>query len=119
MTHYSNHKKSSNWLTMESGTLLECGILFPEIKSDWFMTGYRRVMQEVKYSFDNDGIHMERTPIYHMVAAGVYFQCYRLCKLNGIPVPPYMEPTLEIRTVYYESGQARPVHADDRRCGSG
>lgn len=62
MTHYSNHKKSSNWLTMESGTLLECGILFPEIKSDWFMTGYRRVMQEVKYSFDNDGIHMERTP---------------------------------------------------------
>ena len=36
------------------------------------MTGYRRVMQEVKYSFDNDGIHMERTPIYHMVAAGVY-----------------------------------------------
>lgn len=78
MTHYSNHKKSSNWLTMESGTLLECGILFPEIKSDWFMTGYRRVMQEVKYSFDNDGIHMERTPIYHMVAAGVYFQCYRL-----------------------------------------
>ena len=95
MTHYSNHKKSSNWLTMESGTLLECGILFPEIKSDWFMTGYRRVMQEVKYSFDNDGIHMERTPIYHMVAAGVYFQCYRLCKLNGIPVPPYMEPTLE------------------------
>lgn len=38
---------------------------------------------------------MERTPIYHMVAAGVYFQCYRLCKLNGIPVPPYMEPTLE------------------------
>ena len=95
MTHYSNHKKSSNWLTMESGTLLECGILFPEIKSDWFMTGYRRVMQEVKYSFDNDGIHMERTPIYHMVAAGVYFQCYRLCKLNSIPVPPYMEPTLE------------------------
>ena len=27
MTHYSNHKKSSNWLTMESCTLLDCGIL--------------------------------------------------------------------------------------------
>lgn len=95
MKHYSNHNKSSNWLTMESGALLQCGILFPEIRSDWFRTGYRRVMQEVKYSFDNDGIHMERTPIYHMVAAGVYLQCYRLCLLNGIPVPPYMEPTLE------------------------
>ena len=95
MTHYTNHKKSSNWLTQETAALLECGILFPEIKSDWFSTGYKRVTQEVKYSFDNDGIHMERTPIYHMVAAGAYFQCYRLLKYNGYPVPQYMLPTLE------------------------
>ena len=95
MTHYSNHNRSSNWLTMESGALLQCGIMFPEIRSKWKITGYQRVMHEVKYSFDNDGIHMERTPIYHMVAAGVYMQCWRLCKLNGIPTPPYMLATLE------------------------
>lgn len=95
MTHYSNHNRSSNWLTMESGSLLQCGIMFPEIKSDWKITGYQRVMHEVKYSFDNDGIHMERTPIYHMVAAGVYLQCLRLLKLNNIPVAPYALPTLE------------------------
>lgn len=94
MTHYSNHNRSSNWLTMESGALLQCGILFPELRSEWRITGYERVMHEVKYSFDNDGIHMERTPIYHMVAAGVYLQCFRLCKLNGIPVAPYALPTL-------------------------
>lgn len=127
LTHYSNHKKSSNWLTMESGTLLQCGILFPEIRSDWFKTGYRRVMHEVKYSFDNDGIHMERTPIYHMVAAGVYFQCYRLCRLNGIPVPPYMEPTLEKSAAFLMSlikpdlstpmiGDADRVDLTTRRC---
>ncbi len=95
MNHYSNHNRSSNWLTMESGALLISGIMFPEIKSDWKMTGYQRVMHEVKYSFDNDGIHMERTPIYHMVAAGIYTQCYQLCKLNGIPTAPYALPTLE------------------------
>lgn len=95
MTHYSNHNRSSNWLTMESGALLQCGIMFPEIRSEWKITGYGRVMHEVKYSFDNDGIHMERTPIYHMVAAGVYLQCWRLCRLNGIPVAPYALPTLE------------------------
>lgn len=95
MNHYSNHNRSSNWLTMESGALLECGIMFPEIKSDWKSMGYRRVMHELKYSFDNDGIHMERTPIYHMVAAGVYLQCVRLCRLNNIPVAPYAVPTLE------------------------
>lgn len=95
MTHYSNHNRSSNWLTMESGALLQCGIMFPEIKSDWKLTGYQRVMHELKYSFDNDGIHMERTPIYHMVAAGVYLQAWRLCVKNGLPVPPYGLPTLE------------------------
>ena len=95
MDHYSNHNRSSNWLTMESGALLQCGIMFPEIRSQWKSTGYRRVMHEVKYSFDNDGIHMERTPIYHMVAAGVYLQCMQLCGRNNIPIAPYAIPTLE------------------------
>lgn len=95
MDHYSNHNRSSNWLTMESGALLICGIMFPEIKSQWKITGYQRVMHEIKYSFDNDGIHMERTPIYHMVAAGVYTQCLELCLKNKIPVAPYALPTLE------------------------
>lgn len=94
MSHYSNHNRSSNWLTMESSALLQCGIMFPEIKSEWMLTGYQRVMHELKYSFDNDGIHMERTPIYHMVAAGAYLQAWRLCVKNLIPVPPYGLPTL-------------------------
>ncbi|MCD8222812.1 MAG: heparinase II/III family protein [Clostridiales bacterium] len=95
MDHYSNHNRSSNWLTMESGALLISGIMFPEIRSDWRLTGYQRVMHEIRYSFDNDGIHMERTPIYHMVAAGIYTQCYRLCMANDIPVAPYALPILE------------------------
>lgn len=89
--HYSNHNRSSNWLTMESSGLFQCGLLFPEMKNagEWFHTGYQRVMHEIKYSFDNHGIHMERTPIYHLVATIVYLQAYRLCLKNDIPVPPY------------------------------
>lgn len=96
VTHYTNHEKSSNWLTMESGALLQTAILFPELDKDktWFRHGYQRVMHEMRYSFDNDGVHMERTSIYHMVAAISYFQCVRLCELNGIPVPPYAKDTL-------------------------
>ena len=96
VTHYTNHEKSSNWLTMESGALLQTAILFPELKNSgsWMKHGYQRVMHELRYSFDNDGVHMERTSIYHMVAAISYFQCVRLCELNGIPVPPYAKPTL-------------------------
>ncbi len=97
MDHYSNHGRSSNWLTMESSGLFQCGIMFPEFKraDDWFHTGYRRVMHELKYSFDNDGVHMERTPIYHMVAALTYLQCYLLCQKNGIATPPYALPIFE------------------------
>ncbi len=96
VTHYTNHEKSSNWLTMESGALLQAAILFPELDraGTWFRCGYQRVMHELRYSFDNDGVHMERTSIYHMVAAISYFQCVRLCELNGIPVPPYARPAL-------------------------
>ncbi len=96
VTHYTNHEKSSNWLTMESGALLQTAILFPELTGarDWMKHGYQRVMHEMRYSFDNDGVHMERTSIYHMVAAISYFQCTRLCELNGIPVPPYARDTL-------------------------
>ena len=96
VTHYTNHEKSSNWLTMESGALLQTAILFPELQGskEWFRHGYQRVMHEMRYSFDNDGVHMERTSIYHMVAAISYFQCVRLCELNGIPVPPYAKATL-------------------------
>ena len=96
VTHYTNHEKSSNWLTMESGALLQTAILFPELRGakTWLKHGYQRVMHELRYSFDNDGVHMERTSIYHMVAAISYFQCVRLCELNGIPVPPYARPAL-------------------------
>ena len=93
---YSNHERSSNWLTMEATALFQMGLMFPEMKNaeDWKALGYKRVMHETKYSFDNDGVHMERTPIYHMTAATSFLQAYRLCKLNDIPVPPYALPSL-------------------------
>ena len=97
VSHYSNHRSSSNWLTMESSALLQLGIMFPEMKNSgtWFNTGYRRVMHELKYSFDNDGVHMERTPIYHMVSSIAFLQAWEMCVKNNIPVPPYGFPTLE------------------------
>ena len=127
MTHYSNHNRSSNWLTMESGALLQCGIMFPEIQSEWKITGYQRVMHEIKYSFDNDGIHMERTPIYHMVAAGVYLQCVQLCEKNNVTIPPYALPTLVKSAEFLMKlvkpdftipmiGDADRVSLTDRRC---
>ncbi len=97
MTHYSNHRRCSNWLTMEATALFQLGVMFPEFRRapEWQAMGYRRVTHEVRYQFDHDGVHMERTPIYHLVAAGAFLQAYRLAQLNGIPMPPYALPVLE------------------------
>jgi hypothetical protein len=62
--------------------------------------GYRRVVHEVRYQFDHYGVHMERTPVYHLVAAGAFLQAYRIATLNAIPVPPYMLPIL-VRSAEY------------------
>ncbi len=102
MGHYSNHNRSSNWLSMEATALFQCGLMFPELKnsSTWFQAGFQRITHEVDYCFDHDGIHMERTPIYHMVAVISFFQSLRLCSLNNIPVPPYGMTIIERATEY-------------------
>lgn len=94
--HYSNHNRSSNWLSMEASALLQLGIMFPEMKDAqmWREEGYRRVMHEIVYCFDSEGAHMEHTPIYHMVAALTFTQATQLCILNNIPVAPYAMPLL-------------------------
>ena len=95
--HYSNHTRCANWLAMESTALFQLGVLFPEFKrsSVWQKLAYRRICHEVRYQFDHDGVHIERTPIYHLVAVIAFLQAYRVAVANGIPVPPYMLPILE------------------------
>lgn len=97
MTHYSCHSKCSNWDTMESTALFQLGVMLPEFKDSaaWKKTGYRRAMNDVRYQFDHNGVHIERTPIYHLTAAGAFLQVYRLAEKNGIYTPPYMLPILE------------------------
>lgn len=100
--HYSNHSRCSNWHTMECTALFQMGVMFPEFKNadSWKRLGYRRVTHEVRYQFDHFGVHMERTPIYHLTAAGAFLQAYRIMKLNGIVTPPYMLPILEKTAEY-------------------
>lgn len=101
-THYSNHTRCSNWLTMECSALFQMGVLFPEFlrSTEWKSLGFRRICHEVRYQFDHEGVHIERTPMYHLVAALAFFQAYRIATLNNIPVPPYMLPILERCTAF-------------------
>ena len=109
LKHYSNHSRSSNWLSMEASALLQLGIMFPEMvdAKQWFAEGYRRVMHEIAYCFDNDGAHMEHTPIYHLVAAIAFLQATQLCTKNGIPIAPYAM-TLHERSAEYVMGMIKP-----------
>jgi len=91
MGHYSNHDRSSNWLSMEATALYQIGVMFPEFKEakEWMDTGYERIAHEVMYCFSPSGVHMEKTPIYHLVATISFMQAIVLSEKNGIPTPPY------------------------------
>ena len=96
MGHYSNHDRSSNWLSMETSALYQIGVMFPEFKEaeEWRKTGWRRVTHEIMYCFSNDGIHMERTPIYHLVAVIAFMQAIEIARINGYTVPTYAKDLL-------------------------
>lgn len=102
MGHYSNHDRSSNWLSMETSALLQIAIMFPEFKESkqWFDTAYSRVMHEVRFCFSDNGIHMEKTPIYHMVASIAFAQALVMCRLNGIYVPDYAWEAIRRSALY-------------------
>ncbi|MGN1164605.1 MAG: alginate lyase family protein [Candidatus Ornithospirochaeta sp.] len=105
MGHYSNHDRSSNWLSMETSALLQIAIMFPELKEakEWFNTAYGRVMHEVRFCFSDNGIHMEKTPIYHTVASIAFAQALVMCRLNGIYVPDYAWEVIRRSALYVAS----------------
>ena len=105
MGHYSNHDRSSNWLSMETSALLQIAIMFPEFKEakEWFETAYGRVMHEVRFCFSDNGIHMEKTPIYHTVASIAFAQALVMCRLNGIYVPDYAWEVIRRSALYVAS----------------
>lgn len=95
-SHYSNHKSSSNWLSMEVNALVQLGVLFPEFADakGWRTLAIRRFSHEIRYDFDENGVHMERTPVYHLTAAISFLQAYLVLTRNGYPVPDYCWPIL-------------------------
>ncbi len=96
MTHYSNHDRSSNWLSMETSALFQIAIMFPEFEEakSWKRAGYQRIMHEIPYCFSSNGVHMERTPIYHLVAVIAFLQAIELGRINGVYIPDYAKAIL-------------------------
>lgn len=105
MGHYSNHDRSSNWLSMEASALYQIGVMFPEFSEakEWRDTGYERVMHEVMYCFSDSGVHMEKTPIYHLVAAIAFMQAIRISEINGIVIAPYAKEIITRAAEYVMS----------------
>jgi hypothetical protein len=100
--HLSRYTRCPNWMAMESTSLFQLGLLFPEFEesAQWQANGWQNVCQESCYQFDQNGVHAERTPVYHLVSLIAMYQAWELARLNGIEVPPYMLTTLERGTDY-------------------
>ncbi len=96
-SHLTHYTRCPNWMAMESSALFQIGLFFPELKNStqWKNTGWQNICQESCYQFDQDGIHAERTPVYHLVSLIAVYQAWELARLHNIEAPPYMLATVE------------------------
>jgi hypothetical protein len=100
--HLTRYTRCPNWMAMESSSLFQLGILFPEFEesAQWQADGWQNICQESCYQFDQNGVHSERTPVYHLVSLIAVYQAWELARLNSIVVPPYLLTTVERGTNY-------------------
>lgn len=101
-SHLTRFTRCPNWMLMESSSLFQLGLLFPELanSAQWLNEGWQNICQESCYQFDQNGVHTERTPVYHMVTLIAVYQAWELATLNNIETPPYMLKTVERGTDY-------------------
>ncbi|HOM83771.1 MAG TPA: heparinase II/III family protein [Armatimonadota bacterium] len=81
--------KHGNWVVAEAQGLVELGIMFPEFKEakTWRDEGYRRLQRELEIQVLSDGVHVERTPGYHLMTLNCFMRPVQLGLLNKVDVP--------------------------------
>ncbi|MBI5030574.1 MAG: alginate lyase family protein [Chloroflexi bacterium] len=79
----------NNHLLLEAKALALIGILFPEFKDarKWRERGLKIVERQVEEQVCPDGVHGERTTLYHRVIAGELLELMVLMENNRLSIP--------------------------------
>jgi hypothetical protein len=75
-----------NHILLEAKALVLCAELFPEFKGAkrWADKAWRILRREVKAQICEDGVHAERSTMYHRIVAGELSELLLICYRNNI-----------------------------------
>ncbi len=77
--------QTSNIRLAQEQTLVTSGILFPEFKQAdvWFSEGVSAVTNQLTGQFNEDGVHNELDPSYHLGVVSNFISVYKTAQVNG------------------------------------
>jgi len=86
--HTIEYHIPGNHILLEAKTLALCGELFPEFVGAprWRRKGWRVLSKEVQRQICQDGVHAERSTMYHRICAGELAELWRFCAANAHPM---------------------------------
>jgi uncharacterized heparinase superfamily protein len=75
-----------NHILLEAKALVLCAELFPEFQraQSWACKGWRILKREVQSQIADDGVHCERSTMYHQIIAGELAELMLFCNRNNI-----------------------------------
>jgi uncharacterized heparinase superfamily protein len=77
---------AGNHILLEAKALALCAELFPEFKraKAWAKKAWKILKHEIKAQICEDGVHAERSTMYHRIIAGELSELLLFCQNNGI-----------------------------------
>ncbi len=115
-----------NHVLLEAKAMVMIGEVFPEFAgaAAWRRKGWSVLTQELDRQICSDGVHVERSTMYHRIIAGEVSELWLFCRNNGHPEAPRLEPVVrrmaEFQRWIDQGDGALPLfadaHAEDTYC---
>jgi len=86
-----------NHVLLEAKALALVGEVFPEFRgaAAWRSKGWRLLLEELGRQVCPDGVHVERSTMYHRIIAGELAELWRFCRRNELPQQADLEPLVQ------------------------
>ena len=115
-----------NHVLLEAKALVTIGEVFPEFTgaAAWRHKGWSVLSQELDRQICGDGVHVERSTMYHRIIAGELAELWLFCRSNAHPAAAQLEPVVrrmaEFQRWIDQGGGSLPLfadaHAEDTYC---
>jgi hypothetical protein len=95
--YLSTYFSPNTHLLGEGVALFFLGTLCPELSAAerWKSNGWEIVVREAVQQVRADGFHFEQSTYYHVYAVDFFLHALILASLNGVPIPPGFEGTVQ------------------------